>query len=226
MDLNNKKKFACDKCVYKTDKSSILKMHKKMVHDKLKDINCDQCKFICSSNGILKMHKKMVHDKIKDINCDQCKYVCSANSDLKMHKKRVHERPQESKRMSLGEYNIFTTLTNLNIEFKREFTFQDLLSNKGKALRFDFAIQNPKNNNVLLIEFDGAQHFQKVKWSNIDTEQQIKDRFEYIKICDKQKDKYAKDNKHSLLRIKYDDKDVDVIILQFLLSNQITLKLG
>ena len=60
----------------------------------------------------------------------------------------------------------------------------------------------------------------------MDTEQQIKDKFDYIQTCDKQKNEYTKDNNHQLLRIRYDEKDVDVIILQFLLSNQITLKLG
>ncbi len=67
----------------------------------------------------------------------------------------------------------------------------------------------------MLIEFDGKQHFQKVKWSNCDSEQQIKDRFEYLQKCDKQKDEYVKNHNYDLLRIRYDDKDVEKRITDY-----------
>lgn len=67
--------------------------------------------------------------------------------------------------MSIGEYKKYTQFSKkLDIEFKREFTFQDF---KSENLRFDFGI-NINDDNYLLIEFDGKQHFQKVKCSNCD----------------------------------------------------------
>ena len=149
---------------------------------------------------------------------------CSS-SNLNSHIKQVHERPEESKRMSLGEFKIFTILNNFKVEFKKEFIFPDLISKKDRSLRFDFGIYNPLHNNYLLLEFDGVHHFKKIKWSNTDTEQQIKEKFEYIQFCDHQKNEYVKDNNHHLLRIKYDDKDIEINILEFLLSNQIKLRL-
>jgi hypothetical protein len=51
-----------------------------------------KCDYVCSTNGSLKMHIKMVHDKIKDVKCDKCDYVCSTNGSLKMHIKVVHDK--------------------------------------------------------------------------------------------------------------------------------------
>jgi hypothetical protein len=63
--------------------------------------------------------------------------------------------------MSLGEFKIRTILKRFNVEFKQEFKFQDLRSDKNSLLRFDFVIKN--KNNYLLLEFDGRQHFKKVR---------------------------------------------------------------
>ena len=73
--------------------------------------------------------------------------------------------------------------------------------------------------NYLLLEFDGAQHFKKVKWSNTESEEQINERFEYLQRCDKQKDEYAKNNNHDLLRIRYDDVNIENKILKFFHEN-------
>ena len=50
-----------------------------------------------------------------------------------------------------------------NIIYKKEYTFDDLISSKNYYLRFDFAIF--KDNNLLfLLEYDGEQHFKS--WEN------------------------------------------------------------
>ena len=235
--------FECDQCESKFSTNGHLNRHTKTIHNKIKDCKCNQCDFKCSINdnlikhvnmvhleikniscnqcdikfyttNHLTRHKKAIHLKIKDIICNQCKYTCSTNEQLKTHIQQVHERPQESKKMSLGEYKIYKILEKLDIEFKREFTFQDLKSDKRSPLRYDFGIKL-KDDNYLLIEFDGKQHFQKVKWSNIESEQQIIERFEYLQKCDIQKNEYAKNNNHDLLRIKYDDKDVEKRITDY-----------
>ena len=167
---------------------------------------CKLCDYKCAQKGNLKIHIKQVHDKIKDTQCSECDYVCATKGNLTKHIKSVHERSQESKKMSLGEFTIYTILKKFKVEFKQEFKFQDLRSDKNSLLRFDFGILN--KNNYLLIEFDGFQHFKKVRWSNIESEKQINDRFEYIRQCDNQKNDYVSSNNHQLLRIRYDDIDV------------------
>jgi hypothetical protein len=75
---------------------------------------------------------------------------------------------------SYGEYVIQKLLEENNICFKREYSFNDLLSPKGKKLRFDFAIF--ENDELqLLIEFDGRQHFYGPDgtWTHSETLEQI-----------------------------------------------------
>ena len=218
MNMNNDKMFVCDQCIYETVRKSDLKRHKKTIHDKIKDIKCNynECNFTCSTSSDLKKHINQVHLQIKENKCDYklCDFKCYKKCDLKRHKKSVHERPQESKKMSLGEYKIYKILENLNIEFTRELKFQDLKSDKKSPLRYDFGIRI-NDDKYLLLEFDGKQHFEKVRWSNVDSEQQIIERFEYLQKCDKQKDDYAKDNNHDLLRVRYNDKDVEKRIMDY-----------
>jgi len=53
-------------------------------------------------------------------------------------------------------------LLKKNIEFKREYSFEELKGFNNGKLRFDFAIFN-KNILQGLIEFQGEQHFYPVK---------------------------------------------------------------
>ena len=50
----------------------------------------------------------------------------------------------------------------------------------------------------LLIEFDGKQHFQKVKWTSENTDEKIEDRYNYLVECDNLKNEYADFNKVNL----------------------------
>lgn len=60
------------------------------------------------------------------------------------------------KHMSIGELNISKILKENNISFIQEYVFNDLPKS-----RFDFAILMG-DEVVLLIEFDGEQHFHEV----------------------------------------------------------------
>ena len=225
------KEFKCDICNAKFSNNGNLKTHIKTIHAKIKNYECDKCNFTFSCNSHLKRHIKSIHLNIKDIKCVQCDFKCSENIGLKRHIKQVHQRSQESKRMSLGEFKIHTLLKKFKVEFKQEFTFQDLRSEKNSLLRYDFGIKN--KNNYLLIEFDGGQHFKKIRWSSVESEKQINERFEYIQQCDKQKNDYVRSNNHQILRIRYDDVDVQNKILDFIIKyydidtwkkNQIVIK--
>ena len=61
---------------------------------------------------------------------------------------------------SVGELKINNILKENNINFRREYTFPDLLGNGGGRLRFDFGVLDQNNILQYLIEFDGIQHFQ------------------------------------------------------------------
>ena len=175
---------------------------------------CDKCVFESKYNYHLTRHIKSVHDKVKDFKCSKCNYVSSTNEHLTRHIKHVHDRPIMEKRMTLGEYSIYEYLTKNKIEFEREMKFQGLVSPKNKQLRYDFYI---KSHN-LLIEFDGAQHFKKVKWAITETENDVNEHFDYIVECDHLKNEYADANKIRLYRIKYTEiKNIDNI-LKILLS--------
>jgi KRAB domain-containing zinc finger protein len=194
------KDFKCDKCEYTCSENITLKQHIKIVHNKIKEFKCHKCDYMCSTNSDLKRHIKHVHDKIKDYQCDKCNYRCENKSILKTHLKNVHERPKMDKRMSLNEAVIFNYLTKNNIVFEQEKKY-NLRSPKGSLLRYDFYI--PSLNTLL--EFDGKQHFKPVSWNSLDTEEQVKEKFEYLQLCDKLKNEYATNNNIKLVRIKYNE---------------------
>ena len=94
---------------------------------------------------------------------------------------------------SKGELEITNLLIKNNINFKKEYSFNDLFY-KNK-LRFDFAIF--KNNNLIkLIEFQGIQHYKKIGFAKDNYEERIK--------RDELKREYCKTNDIELIEVKYD----------------------
>ena len=88
---------------------------------------------------------------------------------------------------SSGEERIRRFLEFYEVDFEQEKRFNDCRD--IKPLPFDFYIQQ----NNLVIEFDGKQHFEDVGRGN----------FETIRYHDKIKNQYCKDNNINLLRIPY-----------------------
>ena len=97
---------------------------------------------------------------------------------------------------SYGESLIHKILTNLNYQFKTEYKFNDLKSNEGGYLRFDFAIF--KNNQLYaLIEYDGEQHFNITSgWNNNEYHKQLI-------IRDQIKNDYCQSHNIPLIRFNY-----------------------
>lgn len=105
---------------------------------------------------------------------------------------------------SIGELNIQKILLENNIEFYKEFIFNDLPNR-----RFDFYL--PQQNR--LVEFDGRQHFEFTKnWHNSEIE------FELSQQRDQEKNNYALSNHISLVRIPYWERDK--ITLDLILGNK------
>lgn len=102
-------------------------------------------------------------------------------------------------KQSSGELIIENILKQQNINYIKEFSFNDLLSEKKIPLRFDFAILNDNNDLQCLIEYDGEQHYKDIPiW---------KDKLNQRQQKDNQKNSYCKQHKIPLYRIPYWDKN-------------------
>lgn len=103
---------------------------------------------------------------------------------------------------SVGEEIIAKLLTQNNIIFEREYSFDDLIY-KNK-LRFDFAIFNTNGTLSHLVEFDGIQHFESTGWEPVET----------IQFRDQLKNQYCLDKGIKLIRLN----DVDNITIEAILG--------
>jgi len=96
-----------------------------------------------------------------------------------------------------GETKIAILLQQNNINFKKQFGFNDL--KYKNPLKFDFAILDSENNLSHLIEFDGSQHYIVSGWNT-------KENFKLVQERDNLKNKYCKNNNIKLIRIKYNEE--------------------
>jgi hypothetical protein len=97
---------------------------------------------------------------------------------------------------SVGEKKIREYFKTNDINFKSQYMFVDLIGVGGGWLKFDFAIFDDAGKLMMLVEFDGAFHFDKVY---------IDDYHEQTKIHDERKNKYCLEKDIELLRIPYWD---------------------
>lgn len=112
-----------------------------------------------------------------------------------------------------GEKKIRYFLKDNNLEFKPEFSFDDLLSDLGNPLRFDFSVF--QNGNILrLIEFDGGQHTRYIPFIHKTIEN-----FHASQKRDKMKDDYCKEHGIPLLRIP----DTEFKNIESILSKELNL---
>lgn len=138
-------------------------------------------KFICEKCG--EEFKKILNDlnrKDKGVICSNC-----SSSQLEQSTKKV--------------------LDKYNIEYIREYYYENLLSDKRIFLRFDFYLPNYN----LLIECQGQQHIKRAKgW-------QTEESFKRQQIYDKRKKDYCKKNNIKLLEIWYYEIDnIEEILLE------------
>lgn len=102
---------------------------------------------------------------------------------------------------SEGEMIISQILTNKKVNFKRQFSFKDLIGDSG-LLKFDFAVLDSKENILYLIEYQGEQHYfpiehfggqeayeKQVKFDNLKREYCLKNNIPLLEISYKDKNK-------------------------------------
>lgn len=104
-------------------------------------------------------------------------------------------------KMSKGEQKIAEILTKNNIKYQREYSFSDLVGLKNTPLRFDFAIFQ-KDKLYVLLDYDGKQHFEYVKYFHKNPMN-----FRKAREWDRRKNAYCLKNKIPFLRIPYWDYD-------------------
>ena len=109
---------------------------------------------------------------------------------------------------SKGEIEVINFLIDNDIDFKKEKSFDNCVSNKNHKLRFDFYL--PENN--ICIEYDGVQHYKIIDFFG------GRSGFMKLKNRDKVKNKYCINNEIKLIRIPYFDfKKIDEILKKELL---------
>jgi hypothetical protein len=114
---------------------------------------------------------------------------------------------------SVGEFTIAKTLSDNNITFSKEYTFEKC---KDKhRLPFDFCVFDNNEEILCLIEFDGIQHYQAVRFNGM-TDESAQESFLTCQYHDKLKNSFCAVNGIPLLRIKYDQlDDVNDVVLNF-----------
>ena len=165
----------------------------------------------CSGN--LKKNTSEISDIISNITDKECSleseykgyhnhvsikhHLCGNVYDVKPANFISNNRRCPICKESKGEKCISEILNNLNVEFKRQFVFEDC-KNK-RRLPFDFAVF--KNGELkFLIEFQGIQHYKENDFFG-------KENFEATKKNDEIKRNYCINNNIKLLVIPYWDYD-------------------
>lgn len=107
---------------------------------------------------------------------------------------------------STGERLISNFLMNHNINFIQQYSFNDLTGINNGLLKFDFCCFIDEK--LILIEYDGVQHFQVGGWYD-------QNKLNYIQKHDELKNNYCKNNNIPLYRIPYYDiNNIDIILKQ------------
>lgn len=192
----------------------ICKIHgvfEQKARDHINGCNCRYC-----VNNNIKSTNSIFIDKCKNTHGDKYDYSLSVylNQSTKVKiicKKHgcFEQRPNSHLRNqgcpycneSKGENNICNILESKNIKYIRQYKFNDCMN--ILPLPFDFYLPDYKT----CIEFDGIQHFKPIDfWGG-------KQNLNYIKNNDNIKNEYCKNNNIKLIRIKYNHKNIEKLLL-------------
>lgn len=186
---------------------------------------CPNC-----NGGTKKTHEKFileVNDKVGNEYSVLGKYINSKTKVLMKHNECSHEwevnptaflcgsrcpKCVESK----GEKGISEWLCKNSIINESQYKFDDCKNTR--RLPFDFAIFNKNKELILLIEYDGMQHFEPVNFGGM-TEDEMLENFKTTQHHDQIKNTYCITNNIPLLRIPYwEFKNIEEILHNELLK--------
>jgi formylmethanofuran dehydrogenase subunit E len=134
------------------------------------------------------------------IICNRCKITFERSVASHIH----HQSGCPRCNKSLGELKVEKYLVENGFNFESEYTFPSL-----PRKRYDFALHDKK----IVIEYDGLQHFAYTKYFF-----KTLDLFEKRKQVDVQKSIEAVKNGYTIIRISYDNKNIDEY-LNFAINN-------
>lgn len=152
-------------------------------------------RFKCENGNIFSTSPDMIERKDKDVwcNCKLCK----------------------PRRSSKGEDSIEEFLIENNISYEKEKRFTDLRSDANMKLPFDFYL--PDYN--ILIEYDGKQHYEPVKYYGGEKTMLR------TQVNDKIKNSYVRNSCMCLIRIPYTEKqNIKSILISYIIESQIDNK--
>lgn len=174
------KGYGCEKCARKLLGVKSRKSHEQFIAD-IENVH----------DGSIKVLSNYIHnDEIVNVRCLIC------NNEFNKIAKRLLQRGCSNCFCSKGERKIKRILSENNINYVTEYSFEDLLSVRGIKLRFDFAIfKNGKLSH--LIEYDGIQHIMPLNYSD------SLEAFDRLQIHDNMKNEYCHINNISLIRISF-----------------------
>ena len=123
----------------------------------------------------------------------KCKCECGSEIIVTANSLRTGNTQSCGCIYSRGEHKISKILSENNILFEREKSFNECKLSSGRKARFDFYV-----NNHYVIEYDGKQHFQ-AEGTGWNTEEKYK----FTKKSDMIKNKYCFNNNIPIIRIPY-----------------------
>lgn len=129
-----------------------------------------------------------------------CKCDCGGETITSGHSLKIGKSNSCGCVKSLGEMKINNFLRLLNIPFIRQYSFFNLVSDKGIPLKFDFAIFNNEHSLLCVIEYQGEQHYtcREQGWNN-------RENYKRLIRSDTLKKEYCKENNIKLIEIPYWD---------------------
>ena len=205
------KPFECLTCDAKFSANGDLQRHINSVQLQIKMFTCEACESKFGLNENLQRHIKIVHLKIKPFSCETCESKFSQNNHLQSHIKICTGELN----CSAGEFKIMKVLADLEMEKNENYLYDTSFWNvKDKSLlRWDFIVNY--NENPVVIEYDGEQHFRPVRFGG--SIEQAEQRHDNVKRRDKIKDDHCLANNIPILRIPYWDFDnIETLVKEFL----------
>ena len=144
----------------------------------------------------------------------ECRCACGnveIISDHNIQTKTILYCSKCAKNVSNGEKYIKNILDANHVKYIQQYVFKDLIGDE-KALRFDFAIVNDKDEPQVLIEFQGQQHYRPIEFFGGEK------RFEQQKRYDTKKREYCKENNITLIEIPYsmDSDEIKKVLLKII----------
>lgn len=132
----------------------------------------------------------------------KCMCDCGNETSVKGHDFKIGKVQSCGCLISKSEEEIRKILVDKYINFNTQYHFDDLKSDKGWVLKFDFALLDNNNSLIALIEYQGRQHFEPVDFSGKGYENSLLE-FNELVYRDNLKREYCKNKNIPLYEITF-----------------------